>query len=1043
MLPQRRMNERLQIDTLGGLSIWIVQTPRGASPAQRQPLHFDARSAEALLIYLASQVRPLAREPLAELLWPERSLAQALTNLRGAMHRLRQQLAPYLAVTRQSIALASDVSIQLDSHAFEAALTTGTLAEAIAFYRGDFLDGFYLDGSPAFEQWMLLERERLRNLVIAAYQQLVTQATTSGQREQAIAYAERLLHLDPLHEPVHRQLMRLLAQAGQRTAALTQYATCCHLLNVELGVSPDATTTALYEQIRLGELDEVTALGPSPDTPAFTQLVIPSSPHTLPPQPTPFIGRSAELAQIGQLLANPDCRLVTLLGVGGIGKTRLAIEAGSRLTSAFANGVYFVALAGVGGADFVPAVIAQSLGLQTTDSDPLGQLAAHLQPRHLLLILDNFEHLLDAAATVTYLLHTAPLLKVLITSRERLYLREEWLLPITGLSLANGFGGEAGQLFLHSAHQVRPSFTARGQEQAIMAVCQQVEGMPLAIELAASWVRIMPCDEIVRQLAHNFDLLSTSVRNIPERHRSIRTLFDQSWRLLAPAEQLLLRRVSVFRGGWTLEEATDVAGATLPLLLGLVDKSMVRANEDGRFDLHEMVRQYAAEQLVTSGEADRIHQRHYRTYLQLLRTADRQLRGPEAVAWFARLEPEQDNVRAALQWALAETRDAEVAWLGVALCHYWAVRGHWYEGARWLEQVLPHRQTLAPDLRLATLLTLQACWRAKEDFQAIDRYASEIIQLLELCPDKLLHAAAWHWLATSASAFSEAVVAWEKCITLARAAAVSPGLGVEFCLLADGSHLLAISLCRYAIRLIDVGEYERALLLSTESFELFQRQGNRDLITTALGNLGRLALLRGDIEQAHRLLQEAVTIAAAVGNLMMLGDWQPRLGIVKLYAGEATAARRLLTESLRLCLDLKNDLRLGRIYVYLAETALWANELDEARHWLAHSLAHHAHPRWLRPETVDCLWVAARLATAQQHYRRAAILFGLAEQIRSHIRYALTGSIRRPVDAALATVCAALDPTRFAEAFTTGQQLSLDEAFTTLLVSAQGTLAGS
>jgi predicted ATPase len=839
--------------------------------------------------------------------------------------------------------------------------------------------------------------------------------------------------------------MRLLAQAGQRTAALAQYATCCHLLDVELGVPPDATTTALYEQIRLGEIDEATSSRTLPVTSESAHPVIASPAHTLPPQPTPFIGRGAELAQIGQLLANPDCRLVTLLGVGGIGKTRLAIEAGSRLAGAFANGVCFVALAGVGGADFVPAVIAQSLGLQTTDNDPLEQVAAHLRPRQLLLILDNLEHLLEAAATVTYLLHTAPRIKVLIASRERLYLREEWLLPVAGLSVADGLVGEAGQLFLRSAQQVHPSFIARGQEEAIAAVCQQVEGMPLAIELAASWVRVMPCGEIARQVVHNFDLLSTPVRNIPERHRSIRALFDQSWRLLSPAEQLLLRRVSVFRGGWTLEEAADVAGATLPLLLGLVDKSMVRANEHGRFDLHEMVRQYAAEQLDASGEGDRIRLSHYSAYLRLLRTADSQLRGPEAVAWFARLEPEQDNVRAALQWALDQARYGDVAWLGVALCHYWTVRGHWYEGARWLEQVLPHGQTLADDLRLAALLALQSFWRAHEDFQAIDRSMGEIMQLLEICPDKLLHAAAWHWVAVSSSEFSQAVSAWEKCITLARAAAASPGPGVEFCLLADGPHLLALALCRYAIRLIDVGENERALLLSTESLKLFQRQGNRDVIAIALGNLGRLALLRGDIEQAHRLLQESVTIALAVGNLLVLGDWQPRLGIVKLYAGEATEARRLLTDSLRLCLDLKNDLRLGRIYAYLAETALWADELDQASQWLAQSLAHHAQPRWLRPETVDCLWVAARLATAQQHHRRAATLFGLAEQVRSQIHYELAGSVRLPVDAALATVRAALDPALFAEAFTSGQQLSLDEAFATFLAPAQaaGTLAAS
>ena len=192
---------------------------------------------------------------------------------------------------------------------------------------------------------------------------------------------------------------------------------------------------------------------------------------------------------------------------------------------------------------------------------------------------------------------------MLVTSRERLYLREEWLLPIAGLSLAEGLAGEAGQLFVRSAQRVQPGFTGHGQEEAIAAICQQVEGMPLALELAASWVRVMPCADIARQMQANFDFLTTGLRNLPARHRSLRALFDQSWRLLSPLEQGVLMRLSVFQGGWLLEEAAPVTGATLALLLGLVDKSLVRISGQQRFDLHELVRQYAAEQLVASGEA--------------------------------------------------------------------------------------------------------------------------------------------------------------------------------------------------------------------------------------------------------------------------------------------------------------------------------------------------------------------------------------------------------------------------------------------------------
>ena len=334
--------------------------------------------------------------------------------------------------------------------------------------------GFYLDGSPAFEQWALLERERLRTLAIAAYQQLVDQAATAGQLEVATAYAQRLLQLDPWHEPTHRQLMRLLAHAGQRSAALAQYETCRTLLAAELGVAPDETTTALYEQLRTQAQDvgvgngatiNIGQTAPPPVADNQNSPISPAKSHNLPLQSTPLIGRSAELAQIASLLANPDCRLLTLLGVGGIGKTRLAIDAAKRLLDAdtrkldswVAEEVCFVALASVEKAELVLATIAKSLELQATGSELQAEIAAYLEQRTLLLVLDNFEHLPDAADTIAQLLQGAAGVKILVTSRERLHLREEWLMPVAGLALAEGLMSEAGQLFFRSAQRVQPA----------------------------------------------------------------------------------------------------------------------------------------------------------------------------------------------------------------------------------------------------------------------------------------------------------------------------------------------------------------------------------------------------------------------------------------------------------------------------------------------------------------------------------------------------------------------------------------------------------
>jgi hypothetical protein len=455
-----------------------------------------------------------------------------------------------------------------------------------------------------------------------------------------------------------------------------------------------------------------------------------------------------------------------------------------------------------------------------------------------------------------------------------------------------------------------------------------------------------------------------------------------------------------------------------------------------RFLLLETIREFALEQLRAHGEEALLRERHYATYLHLFRMADGHLRGPAAAIWFARLQPEQDNLRAALQWTLAAARYADATWLMIATNYFRFLCGNYYEGARWFAQLLPHRQALAVDLRLAILLSFygSAFHLEMEEFQPLARYLVEVMELLAVCSHKLLHSWAWFWTAVSTADFLQAVEAWERCIGLARQAAASPGPGEEFCGFADRSYILSLALFRYAERLMDRGELARAELLAAESLALFRTRGDRYGIGDGLGMLGLLALLQGDLAQAHMHFHEVVTFATAFRYHIMLCEWQPLLGLVTLYGGDTPEARRLLSESLRLCLEIKHTFLLARNYTYLAETALWAGELDQAAQWLAQSLAAYADPHRIRIYQVERLLVAARLATAQQQYRHAATLFGLADQVSRHIHYAPAGPLRTLVDAALATVRGALDPAVFAEAFATGQQLSLDEAFAGILL---------
>lgn len=310
---------------------------------------------------------------------------------------------------------------------------------------------------------------------------------------------------------------------------------------------------------------------------------------------------------------------------------------------------------------------------------------------------------------------------------------------------------------------------------------------------------------------------------------------------------------------------------------------------------------------------------------------------------------------------------------------------------------------------------------------------AELLEMQRTSPNPRLPAIAWRCMGVATADFVQAANCWEQYIGLLRAVGDVSPIDHTYGTYSDSVYQLAFALFRYAIRLIDVGDYGAAERLSAESLALFRRRDNRDYIVAPLGNLGRLALLRGDLPQARLLLQETVAIARSIGNVLGLIDWLPRLGVVTLYEGDAAEAQRLLHESLHLSRTINSLMYLAWNFTYLAETALWQGDLDQAAHWLAQAVAHHANPRWIRTELVDCLWIAARVVTAQRQHQRAATLFGLAEQVGSRIGYAPAGPVRPLNKAAQVTVREALSEASFAEAFATGQQMTLEGAFTTLL----------
>lgn len=577
---------------------------------------FITRKVQALFIYLAVTGRPHSRETLAGLFWPNMPDSDAKTNLRKALSNMRQLLPDYVIINRQDVSVNPHSDIALDTISLVQAgsiLENGKLAKgsipklttAAEIYQGEFLEGFFLEGCLAFEEWMIGWRERLREMAIQGLRVLAEYHVQTRQHNQAITFLQRLLLLDPWREEAHRQLMMVYARSGQRSAALAQYQKCSHLLEQELGVSPLPETTLLHERI--------------------LQL------HTSqrlqrPAQPSPFIGRHKEIEKITQLTSDPNCRLLTIIGPGGIGKTCLALEAAGRQDTYFLDGISFVALTAVSDRPGLIQALAASLHLTFHDQgQPEEQLVNHLQHREYLLILDNFEHLLPHASFVDAILSRAPQVKVWITSRVRSTLPWEWLYEVRGLPYPADEAHpvesyDAIQLFIHSAQRLQPQFELTERDiPSLIRLCQMLEGLPLGLTLAAGWRDVLSCAEICQEIEQSLEFLASSHAHLPERHRSLHAVLQHSWDMLTPAEQHVYLQLAIFKGGFDGRAAQEVAGVAAMTIASFVNKSLLRRN-NGRYDLHELWRQFLRDHLNNNPDLlAQVQKKHAHYYLLLLK----------------------------------------------------------------------------------------------------------------------------------------------------------------------------------------------------------------------------------------------------------------------------------------------------------------------------------------------------------------------------------------------------------------------------------------
>ncbi|MFO7546339.1 MAG: BTAD domain-containing putative transcriptional regulator, partial [Trueperaceae bacterium] len=687
-----------------------------------------------LLSYLAYREAWVDRDELTALFWPETGQRQAKQSLRALLYQAKRgPLGHALEVEPLRVRWAIDT----DVHTFVKAVSAGDWRAAVDVYAGTFLERVPGDDSSAFEAWLGQTRDELHASWRDAVLHVADDLSAAGRARDASDLLQRLFAVDFLDEDVLQACMRAHATAGDRGRALEAFRTFSARLAEDLDMTPMASTRQLADAIR-NDAARTPARAPGPA--GVVHVHAPGAPRPL----TPFVGRRTDLLELGSLLARPDVRLVTLLGPGGVGKTRLSVEVLETRRHAFEDGAAFVALEGLHSAADVPSAVASALGLQLTGSSPIADdVFRHLQPRAMLIVLDNVEHLIgDGVAFVQQLLDAAPRCTFMCTSRAVLGLPGEAVVDLAGLTVPSSShvrdleSYDAVQLFVGSARRARSDFTVQETERDdLVRLCVLLDGMPLALELAASWVRVYRLSDLIATLERDLDLLESTGHTGNERHRSLRAVFDHSWQLLDDEQRRVLSSLTVFDGSFELAAVEAVAHAAARTLLTLIDRSLVRRTDSGRFSLHMDVRQYATAR-STSNDVDR--ERHATYYLGLVERSGDALVGAAPAAALTALEEDLDNVRTAWRWACDYGRfdlcDPALEPLNV----FFTGRALLQEGNAFFELAL-HRLGTRAQAQFRARLHHQLAYfsRRLDRHAAAGEHAREALRLAEGIPDAL------------------------------------------------------------------------------------------------------------------------------------------------------------------------------------------------------------------------------------------------------------------------------------------------------------------
>jgi predicted ATPase/DNA-binding CsgD family transcriptional regulator len=613
-----------------------------------------------------------------------------------------------------------------------------------------------------------------------------------------------------------------------------------------------------------------------------------------PPQFTPFVGRAHALQDIRERLMNPDCRLLTITGAGGSGKTRLAIEVAKGAVDPFPSGSVFVGLQSLASSSLLVPTVAHALGLSFYGSeDPQTQLFGYLREKSLLLLLDNFEHLLDGATFVSHLLDHSSGTKIIVTSREMLNLQEEWLYPLSGMETplsvySTSFETyEAVQLFLYHARRIQPSFNLNEQEEPVMRICKVADGLPLAIELAASWLKSLSPAQIAAEMQKNLDFLSTTVRNVEERHRSIRAAFDQSWKLLSANERRVFARLSVFRGSFDREAAEQVAGASLSLLVALVEKSLLQTELRDRFKLHDLLRQYSVEKLDEFGETDVIYARHSAYFAEQMLQHEAALRQPSQFETMRAIEMDFENIRLAWNWALQHQQVVNLDMMLHGLYLFGFIRSHYRETITIFQHTL--EQPLSDPVFVGRLLVRR--WGYLHWW-----YESDYGEALIAIQQALSTATAEN--NTFEAAFCHLMAAYAM-IGMRRYADAIPHLEQSKSLFEaiHESYYVCWVLHRLGYAYSNLGNSEKTIAYTEQSLALARVTHNRLSLVICLYNLGSQYMMNGDYVKGRRYCEEALQVATEAEHQGQIAHSLSLIALCAFFQGEYETCQELAERS--------------------------------------------------------------------------------------------------------------------------------------------------